>query len=64
MSAGGLMLVAAMIGVGVAGTVSASMLVLAGFGFVLFVAGAALHDRRSARPSSTDGFRHITDLDL
>lgn len=64
MSAGGLMLVAALLGVGVAGTVSVTMMVLAGFGFVLFVAGAALHDRGSVRPPPTDGFQHITDLDL
>lgn len=64
MSAGGLMLVAALLGVGVAGTVSASMLILAGFGFVVFVAGAALHDQGSARPPPPDGIQHISDLDL
>lgn len=64
MAIGGGSMLVALLSVGVSAAVLPIMLVLFGVGFVLFVVSAALHDRVSERPPSTDGFPHITDLDL
>jgi len=54
--------VAVLLSAAVTATVVPIMVMLFGCGFVLFIFGAALHDRGSARPPPSNGFRHITDI--
>jgi hypothetical protein len=62
MAMGGILILAALLSAAVAATIDPIMVVLVGVGFVLFAFGAALHDRGSQRPPSSNGFQHITDI--
>ncbi len=62
MATGGVVMLAALLSAAVTATIVPMMVVLVGVGFVLFVFGAALHDRGSERPPPSNGFQHITDI--
>lgn len=62
MATGGVVMLAALLSAAITATIVPIMVVLVGVGFVLFVFGAAFHDRGSERPPPSNGFQHITDI--